>query len=53
MEILPEKVLCALLQAKLGSQLILEGMCIKFSDEDLKFYKLESHLIQTICLMGS
>lgn len=49
MEIPSDKVLCALLQARLGSQVILEGMCTKFSDEDLKFYRLESHLIQTIC----
>lgn len=49
MEIPSEKVLCALLQDKLGSQVMLEGMWMKFSDEDLKFYRLESHLIQTIC----
>lgn len=49
MEILSEKVRCALLQDKLGSQVILEGMWMEFSDEDLKFYRLESHLIQTIC----
>lgn len=40
MEIPLEKVLCALLQDKLGSHVILEGMCIKFLDEDLKFYRL-------------
>jgi hypothetical protein len=51
MEMLPEKVLCALLQDKRGSQVILERMCMKFSDEDLTFFRLESHLIQTICLM--
>lgn len=42
MEIPFEKVLCALLQDKLESHIILEGMCIKFLDEDLKFYSLES-----------
>lgn len=49
MEIPSEKVVCALLRGELGSQVILEGMCMKFSDEDLEFYRLESHLIQTIC----
>lgn len=42
MEIPVEKVLCALLQDKLRSHVILEGMCIKFLDEDLKLYRLES-----------
>lgn len=49
MEIPSEKVLCTLLQDKPRSQVILEGMWMKFSDEDMKFYRLESHLIQTIC----
>ena len=49
MEIPSEKVLCALFQGKLRSQVILEGMCMKFSDEYLKFYTVESCLIKTIC----
>lgn len=43
------EILCALLQDNIGSQVMLEGMWMKFSDEDLNFYRLESHLIQTIC----
>lgn len=53
MEIPSETALCALFQAKLGSQVTLEGMCTKFSYEDLTFYRVESHLIQTICWTSS